>query len=420
MRGTVNTTERNDRTDELELTLDEKRHYARHLILPEIGMAGQLRLKNASILVIGAGGLGSPLALYMAAAGVGRIRLVDGDVVDVSNLHRQILFGVSDTGRPKADAAAERLRDMNPSITIEPVSERITTENAYALADGCDVIIDGADNFPTRYLCNDLAVLTGTPLVHGSIFKFDGQVTVLGYEGGACYRCIYPEAPPAGSVPSCGEVGVLGVLPGAVGTLMATETLKIILGLGDVLSERLLIYDALAMTTRVMRYARDPDCPVCGDAPTITDLSAMAEQCGYTPGGHETVGDITTSQQGGSGTVPGSSAQSGENAMSIPAITVQELNQWRTENRPHTLIDVREQNEYDFANIGGTLIPLGQLSQRIDEIPEDGDVVVMCRSGGRSAQAVATLQAAGRKNVHNLTGGILGWADAIDPAVPKY
>ncbi|MCB0711186.1 MAG: molybdopterin-synthase adenylyltransferase MoeB [Ignavibacteriae bacterium] len=382
------------------LTSSERRRYSRHIMLPEIGEAGQQRLKESSILLVGTGGLGSPAALYLAAAGVGRIGLVDGDRVDESNLQRQVLYGVSDRGEAKAEAAARRLADLNPEIEIEAHNTLLTPENAFEIVANYDMVLDGADNFSTRYLCNDLSIMLKKPLVHGSIFKFEGQVSVFGYEEGPCYRCIYPEPPPEGTVPSCGEIGVLGVLPGIIGTLQATEAIKLMLGLGTSLAGRILLYDSLQMTFREIRVRRDPDCPVCGDDPVIQQLSdyQYRELC------------LTTDYQ----------SQQRPTTMSIPSITVEELAQWREEGKAHTLIDVRESNEYEFANIGGTLIPLGEVQARMDEIPTEGDVVMMCRSGGRSGQAAAMLAAAGRTNIINLTGGILAWADKVDTTIPKY
>ena len=383
------------------LTSYERQRYSRHIMLPEIGEAGQERLKESSILLIGAGGLGSPAALYLAAAGVGRIGIIDGDNVDESNLQRQILYGSSNRGEAKATTAQARLNDLNPDITIEAHQELLTPENGVEVVSGYDMILDGADNFSTRYLSNDLSVLLGKPLVHGSIFKFEGQVSVFGHDGGPCYRCIYPEPPPEGSVPSCGEIGVLGVLPGIIGTLQATEALKIMLGIGQSLSGRIVLYDSLQMSFRELRIRRDPGCPICGENPSITSLSdyQYQELC------------LTRDYH---------SNRSNSKAMSIPSITVEQLAEWRKEGKDYTLIDVREQNEYDFANIGGTLIPLGEVQARMDEIPSEGDVVVMCRSGGRSGQAVSMLMAAGRDNVKNLNGGILAWADQVDSSVPKY
>ena len=385
------------------LTSSERLRYSRHIMLPEIGEEGQKRLKESSVLLVGVGGLGSPAALYLAAAGVGRIGLVDGDRVDESNLQRQVIYTVSDRGEGKAEVAARRLAELNPEIRIESHECRLTPENGTEIASEYDMILDGADNFSTRYLCNDLAVLLNKPLVHGSIFKFEGQVSVFGLDDGPCYRCIYPDPPPEGSVPSCGEIGVLGILPGIVGTLQATESLKLMLGLGSPLSGRILLYDSLQMAFRELRVRRDPDCPVCGDHPKIHDLSSYdyGELC------------LATDRQS-------QHHKRRRTDMSVRSISVEELAQWREEGKEHTLIDVREPNEYEFANIGGTLIPLSEVQSRMDEIPEEGDVVIMCRSGGRSGQAAAMLSAAGRTNVINLTGGILDWADKVDSSIPKY
>ena len=381
------------------LTRKEQHRYSRHIMLPEIGQEGQEKLKESSILLVGAGGLGSPAALYLGAAGVGRIGIVDGDVVDESNLQRQVLYTTNDRGENKAVVAAQRLSDLNPEVSVEVHLTRLTPENGAEIASRYDILLDGADNFSTRYLCNDLSVLLGKPLVHGSIYKFGGQASVFGLHNEPCYRCLYPEPPLEGTVPSCGEIGVLGILPGIIGTIQATEAIKLMLGLGKTLSGRILQYDALNMTFREFSVESDPDCPICGSSPSITQLADYEynELC--------LTSNISNKRRGN---------------MSIPAITVQELAQWREDGKEHTLIDVREQNEYDFANIGGTLIPLGEVQSRIDEIPAEGDVVIMCRSGGRSGQAVSMLAAAGRTNVKNLTGGILAWADAVDTSMPKY
>lgn len=378
--------------------------YSRQTMLPEIGPSGQQALLESSVLLVGAGGLGSPAALYLAAAGVGRIGLIDSDAVEISNLQRQVLFVTGDEGRRKVVAGGERLTELNPDIEVVAIPERLTAANGGTiLRDGSwDVIIDGADNFETRYLCNDLAILHGLPLVHGSIFRFEGQATLFGAKDGPCYRCIYPQPPAPGSVPSCGEIGVLGLLPGLIGTVMATECVKVILGIGDTLSGRLLMYDALAMRFREIALERDPACPLCGENRTIDAVESFDYDyfCG------RTTGNTTESTE--------------DSAMAIPAITVEELERMRKEGEEHTLIDVREDNEYAFANIGGEHIPLGEVQDRIDEIPETGRVIVMCRSGGRSSQAVAMLQAAGRDNVENLSGGILAWSEKVDPSVPKY
>ena len=383
---------------------DDPFRYSRQTMLPEIGPDGQSRLGSASVLLIGAGGLGSPVALYLAAAGVGRIGLVDADSVDLSNLQRQILFGSNDAGASKVERGGARLQDLNPNVELRLYNERLDATSAQEIFDDgpYDVIVDGADNFQTRYLCNDLAVINRVPLVHGSIYRFEGQATVFGLQDGPCYRCLYPNPPAPGSVPSCGEIGVLGVLPGLIGMVMATETIKLILGLGQTLSGRLLLYDAMTMRFRELAAEADPHCPVCGTDRSIRSIATFdyGKFCGL-----ETLG---TKKQGE------------ETDMSIPSISVEELDRIRKEGEDYTLIDVREQNEYDFANLGGRLIPLGQLPERIDEIPEDGRVIVMCRSGGRSAQACAILQSAGRKNVENLTGGILAWSDDVDSSVPKY
>ncbi len=383
------------------LTTSEQHRYSRHIMLPEIGEEGQQKLKESSLLLVGAGGLGSPAALYLAAAGVGRIGVVDGDVVDESNLQRQVLYGTSDRGEAKAEVAGRKLSDLNPDIEIEVLAEELTPENGVEIVSSYDILLDGADNFSTRYLCNDLSVLRKKPLVHGSIYKFEGQVSVFGLEDGPCYRCLYPEPPLEGTVPSCGEIGVLGVLPGIIGTLQATEAIKLFLGLGKPLSGRILLYNALHMSFRELSVEPDPACPICGRNPSITELADYRynELCS---------------------TRDKENRNKSKERMSIPAITVEELAQWREEGKPHMLIDVREQNEYDFANIGGRLIPLGEVRSRINEIPEDGDVVIMCRSGGRSGQAVKMLTTAGRTNVKNLTGGILAWADSIDSSIPKY
>ena len=383
----------------------ERLRYSRHIMLPEIGEEGQQRLKQGSVLLIGAGGLGSPAALYLAAAGVGHIGLIDPDTVDDSNLQRQVLYGTDDHGVDKTKAAYKRLSDLNPHIEISTWTEHFSPENGMQVAQDFDIILDGADNFSARYLSNDVAVLLGKPNVHGSIYRFEGQATVLnGGEGttkGPCYRCMYPDPPEAGTVPSCGEIGVLGVLPGIIGTLQATEAIKLLLGIGEPLIGRLLLYDALSMRFRELRVPRDPHCPICGDNPQISDLA-----------------DYDYPNLCIAGTDPSTNKRG--NSMSIPEITVEELAQMRKENVPHTLIDVREQNEYDFANIGGTLIPLGQVQSRMDEIPAEGEVILQCRSGGRSGQAATILMAAGRTNVKNLVGGILAWSDKVDPSVPKY
>lgn len=390
------------------LTPDELRRYSRHILLPELGMQGQQRLKESSVLLIGAGGLGSPLALYLAAAGVGRIAVVDSDVVDESNLQRQVLHGTPDVGRKKVESARERMLEINPHIEVAVHDEPFTSANAMRIATGHNAIVDGTDNFPTRYLSNDVAVLLGIPNIYGSIFRFEGQVSTFWSRHGPCYRCLYPEPPPPGSVPSCAEGGVLGILPGVVGTLQATETIKVLTGIGQPLIGRLLLYDALAMQFRELRFARDPDCPICGQHPTITALIDYQEFCGL-PAQSHTFHETIREQ-----------SQQPTTTMALPEITVEQLAALRSSGTPHTLIDVREPHEYDLCNLGGILIPLGQIPTRYSEVPREGRVVVHCRSGARSGKAVEYLQSLGYTNLENLAGGILAWSDRVDPSVPKY
>lgn len=390
------------------LTPDELRRYSRHILLPELGMQGQQRLKESSVLLIGAGGLGSPLALYLAAAGVGRIAVVDSDVVDESNLQRQVLHGTPDVGRKKVESARERMLEINPHIEVAVHDEPFTSANAMRIATGHNAIVDGTDNFPTRYLSNDVAVLLGIPNIYGSIFRFEGQVSTFWSKHGPCYRCLYPEPPPPGSVPSCAEGGVLGILPGVVGTLQATETIKVLTGIGQPLIGRLLLYDALAMQFRELRFARDPDCPICGQHPTITALIDYQEFCGL-PAQSHTFHETIREQ-----------SQQPTTTMALPEITVEQLAELRSSGTPHTLIDVREPHEYDLCNLGGILIPLGQIPTRYSEVPREGRVVVHCRSGARSGKAVEYLQSLGYTNLENLAGGILAWSDRVDPSVPKY
>ncbi len=378
------------------LTNDEVLRYSRHLIMPEVGMEGQLKLKQAKVLCIGAGGLGAPVGLYLAAAGVGRIGLVDFDSVDFTNLQRQVLFGSSDVGRPKLEAAAERLRTLNPAIQIDSLETRLSSDNALELFKDYDIIVDGTDNFPTRYLVNDACVLLGKPNVYGSIFRFEGQITIFSYPGGPCYRCLYPEPPPPGLVPSCAEGGVLGVLPGIVGTIQTAETLKLILGKGDPLIGRLLLFDALAMKFRELKLRRNPECPVCGDHPTVTHLIDYAEFCGIR--GEEAPAPQT----------------------SVPDITPRELKSRLDRGDDLFILDVREPHEYQICNLGGHLIPLGDLSRRVSELDSSREIVAHCRSGKRSAEAVEFLRQAGFRKIWNLKGGILAWSDEVDPSVPKY
>jgi len=385
------------------LTNEEIRRYSRHVILPEIGMDGQRKLKESSVLLIGAGGLGSPLALYLAAAGVGHIGLVDADVVDDSNLQRQVLHGTSSVGKRKVDSARERLAEINPFVDLDTYDEPFTSANALDIARGYNAIVDGTDNFPTRYLSNDVSVFLGVPNVYGSIFRFEGQVSVFWAKHGPCYRCLYKEPPPPGLVPSCAEGGVLGILPGVIGTLQATETIKVLLGIGEPLIGRLLLYDALSMHFRELKLRKDPECPVCGENPTITELIDYEAFCGVPAHDHAT-----------------NSNQTVQNGTMAAEISVEQLAALRASGEPHTLIDVREPHEYQIANLGGTLIPLSQIPARANEVPREGRVIVHCKMGGRSAQAVEHLRSLGYTNVENLTGGINAWAERVDTSVPKY
>jgi len=382
--------------DSSGLSKEEILRYSRHLIMPEVGMEGQLKLKQARVLLIGTGGLGAPLGLYLAAAGVGQIGLVDFDVVDFTNLQRQVLFGSSDVGRPKITAAADRLRNLNPAIQIDPIETRLSSENALELFRDYDIIVDGTDNFPTRYLVNDACVLLGKPNVYGSIFRFEGQITIFGYPDGPCYRCLYPEPPPPGLVPSCAEGGVLGVLPGIVGTIQAAETLKLIIGKGQPLIGRLLLFDALAMKFRELKLRKNPDCPVCGTHRTVTKLIDYAEFCGIR--GEEAPSTVTN----------------------IPEITPMELKSRLDRGDDLYILDVREPHEYQICNLDGHLIPLGELPRRVHELDSSREIVAHCRSGKRSADAVQFLQKAGFRKIWNLKGGILAWSDEVDPTVPKY
>ncbi len=378
------------------LSKEEVLRYSRHLIMPEVGMEGQLKLKKAKVLCIGTGGLGAPLGLYLAAAGVGRIGLVDFDTVDFTNLQRQVLFGTSDVGRPKITAAADRLRNLNPEIQIDAYEAQLTSENALELFQDYDIIVDGTDNFPTRYLVNDACVILGKPNVYGSIFRFEGQITVFGYPDGPCYRCLYPEPPPPGLVPSCAEGGVLGVLPGIVGTIQAAETLKLIIGKGQPLVGRLLLFDALAMKFRELKLRKNPECPVCGEHPTVTKLIDYVQFCGIR--GEEAPSTVTN----------------------IPEITPRDLKSRLDKGDDLYILDVREPHEYDICNLNGHLIPLGELPSRVNELDSSREIVAHCRSGKRSADAVDFLQKAGFRKIWNLKGGILAWSDDVDPSVPKY
>jgi len=379
------------------LSNEEVARYSRHLIMPEVGMTGQRKLKGASVLMIGTGGLGAPLGMYLAAAGVGRMGLVDFDVVDASNLQRQIIHGTKDVGRPKIASARDRIQDINPHVEIETHETRLTSENALRLFVNYDVIVDGTDNFPTRYLVNDACVLTGKPNVYGSIFRFEGQASVFWAERGPCYRCLYPEPPPPGLVPSCAEGGVLGVLPGIIGAIQANETIKIILGAPDIMVNRLLLFDAWRMRFRELKLRKNPDCPVCGDNPTIKELIDYEEFCGITQ-------------------------QPQPSQTTMDEITATELKQRLDQGDDIQIIDVREPHEYEIGQIPNSqLIPLGQVLNRMNEIDSDRETVVHCKMGGRSAKAIEALQRSGFPGkLINLKGGITAWSNEVDPSVPKY
>ncbi len=383
------------------LSQDEVKRYSRHLIMPEVGMDGQRQLKTKSVLCIGAGGLGSPAAMYLAAAGIGRIGIVDFDVVDFSNLQRQLLHGTSDVGRTKLASAKDRLNALNPFVQIDTYETALSSDNALELFRGYDVILDGTDNFPTRYLVNDACVLTGIPNAYGSIFRFEGQASVFAAPGGPCYRCLYPEPPPPGLVPSCAEGGVLGVLPGIIGVIQATEAIKVMLGIGEPLIGRFLIYDALKMKFREMKLRKDPECPVCGTNPTVTKLIDYEQFCGVRP-------EAAAPQGTGA-------------AVNEWEITPVELKARLDAGETPFILDVREPNEYQINRIpGSTLIPLGELPRRYQELPKDREIVAQCKMGGRSAKAMDFLKSVGFTNVKNLRGGILEWIDKVDPSQPKY
>jgi len=381
---------------EVKLSKEEIQRYSRHLIMPEVGLEGQLKLKRASVLTIGTGGLGAPLGLYLAAAGVGHLGLVDFDIVDSSNLQRQVTFTTADVGKPKSEAAKARLSALNPAIEITAYETRLTSENALQLFRDYDIIVDGTDNFPTRFLVNDACVLLGKPNVYGSIFRFEGQATVFGYPDGPCYRCLYPEPPPPGLVPSCAEGGVLGVLPGIVGSIQAMETIKLILGTGDPLVGRLLLFDALAMRFRELKLKKNPDCAICGKTRTITKLIDYEEFCGIR-------GEEAPAMTDG-----------------ILEISARDLKARQDRGDKLFILDVREPHEYQICNLNGKLIPLGELPRRVNELDSSVEMVVHCRSGKRSADAIHFLQQAGFKKLWNLKGGVLAWADEVDPSMPKY
>jgi sulfur-carrier protein adenylyltransferase/sulfurtransferase len=381
-----------------QLNNDEIKRYSRHLIMPEVGLDGQRKLKAGKVLCVGAGGLGSPAAMYLAAAGVGTIGLVDFDVVDFSNLQRQIIHGTPDVGRSKLASARDRLHAINPNIEIQTYETMLSSENALQLFEPYDVILDGTDNFPTRYLTNDACVLLGKPNAYGSIFRFEGQASVFATKSGPCYRCLYPEPPPPGLVPSCAEGGVLGVLPGIIGVIQATEALKLIAGIGEPLIGRFLLYDALKMRFRELKVPKDPECPACGLHPTITRLIDYEQFCGIHPAAPE---PTTVNPQGD--------------------ITSVELKQRLDRGDKLTLVDVREPNEFQINRIPGTvLIPLGEIPRRYAELNKDDEIVVHCKMGGRSAKAADFLRSVGFSRVLNLKGGILDWIDRVDPTQPKY
>ncbi|HKD61148.1 MAG TPA: molybdopterin-synthase adenylyltransferase MoeB [Terracidiphilus sp.] len=381
-----------------ELTTDDLSRYSRHLILPEVGMEGQRKLKAARVLCVGTGGLGSPLAFYLAAAGIGTLGLVDFDVVDASNLQRQIIHSTRDIGRKKLDSAAEKLVALNPALNVVKHETMLSSANAMEILKDYDVVADGTDNFPTRYLVNDACVLLGKPNAYGSIFRFEGQASVFATKEGPCYRCLYPEPPPPGLVPSCAEGGVLGILPGLVGVIQATEVIKLILGKGSPLIGRLLLVDALGMRFRELKLRKNPECPVCGDNPTVKELIDYQHFCGIVPESKE------------------------EKAMKngIPQLSVKELKHRIDGGEDVFILDVREPYEYQIAQIGGKLIPQNDVPKRLDEIPRDREIVVQCRSGARSQKIAEFLKQSGYSQVVNLAGGILAWSDEIDPKVQKY
>jgi len=385
-------------TAEVTLSSDEVLRYSRHLIIPEVALSGQLKLKQAKVLLVGAGGLGAPLGLYLAAAGVGTIGVIDADVVDHTNLQRQVQFGTGDVGVPKLEATERRLKDLNPYVNIIKHETWLSSENALDIIKDYDVVVDGTDNFPTRYLVNDACVMLGKPNVYGSIFRFEGQISVFHAQQGPCYRCLYPEPPPPGLVPSCAEGGVLGVLPGSVGTLQAIETVKLILGIGDPLIGRLLRFDALEMSFREYKLRKDPNCPVCGEHPTVTELIDYVQFCGVTPEPKPT--EIVAPEW---------------------QITPTELVALRQAGQHPLVVDVREPHEREIAAIPDSiLIPVGDIAARMHELDSSQEIVLYCRTGVRSAKALEQLRAAGFNKLKNLTGGIHAWADEIDPSVPKY
>jgi sulfur-carrier protein adenylyltransferase/sulfurtransferase len=388
-----------DRLQSIDFSNDEIARYSRHLIMPEVTLDGQKRIKASSILCIGTGGLGSPIALYLAAAGIGRLGLVDYDTVDFSNLQRQILHGTDDVGRKKLNSARDRIKAINPNVRVDLYDTMFRSENAMQLVQGYDIVIDGTDNFPTRYLSNDVCVLTKKPNIYGSIFRFDGQCTVFApHLGGPCYRCMFPEPPPPGMVPSCAEGGVLGVLPGIIGVMQAIEAIKMIIGIGESLIGRLVSFDALKLRFKEFKIRKDPNCPICGDHPTIHELIDYDQFCG----------------------IPQADAEAAKE-LEVPTITATELKTKIDRKDPFVLVDVREPFEYDISRIPGSkLIPLGELPARLSELDSADDIVLHCKVGGRSAKALRILQEAGFRKLNNLQGGITAWSDEVDPTTPKY
>ena len=388
-----------DRLQSIDFSNDEIARYSRHLIMPEVTLDGQKRIKAASVLCIGTGGLGSPIALYLAAAGIGRMGLVDYDIVDFSNLQRQILHGTEDVGRKKLNSARDRIKAINPNVQVDLHDMMFRSENAMLLVQDYDIVIDGTDNFPTRYLSNDVCVLTKKPNIYGSIFRFDGQCTVFApHLGGPCYRCMFPEPPPPGMVPSCAEGGVLGVLPGMIGVMQAIEAIKLIIGIGDSLIGRLVSFDALKLRFKEFKIRKDPGCPICGDHPTIHELIDYDQFCG----------------------IPQADAEAAKE-LEVPTITATELKTKIDRKEKFVLVDVREPFEYDISRIPGSkLIPLGELPARLSELDSADDIVLHCKVGGRSAKALRILQEAGFRKLNNLQGGITAWSDEVDPSTPKY
>jgi molybdopterin/thiamine biosynthesis adenylyltransferase/rhodanese-related sulfurtransferase len=388
-----------DRLQSIDFSNDEIARYSRHLIMPEVTLDGQKRIKAASVLCIGTGGLGSPIALYLAAAGIGRLGLVDFDVVDFSNLQRQILHSTEDVGRKKLNSAKDRIKAVNPNVQVELHDMMFRSENAMQVVQDYDIVIDGTDNFPTRYLSNDVCVLAKKPNIYGSIFRFDGQCTVFApHLGGPCYRCMFPEPPPPGMVPSCAEGGVLGVLPGIIGVMQAIEAIKLIIGIGDSLIGRLVSFDALKLRFKEFKIRKDPSCPICGDHPTIHELIDYDQFCG----------------------IPQADAEAAKE-LEVPTITATQLKTKIDRKDKFVLVDVREPFEYDISRIPGSkLIPLGELPARLSELDSADDIVLHCKVGGRSAKALRILQEAGFRKLNNLQGGITAWSDEVDPSIPKY